>query len=153
MIGTSVMKESRRSSSIIHRKTVLTCCKAEFTFFLSGFSFHEYSRFMGQQVKGKAISWYPFSHFYPLYRRLDISRFIAAVSSPPRIAGRIRTENLRYPLFALVAAVLWRMLKTPVPLTNISRVLLNLIQRLIFVIFKDYSSLPMLTKLEFIFRL
>ena len=27
IIGTPVMKESRRSSYIIHRKSVLTCCK------------------------------------------------------------------------------------------------------------------------------
>ena len=37
----SVMKELRRSSTMIHQNSVLTCCKAEFTFLfflLSGFS-------------------------------------------------------------------------------------------------------------------
>ena len=95
MIGTSVMKNSRRSFPIIHRNSVLTCCKAEFTFSLSGFSFHEYSRFMGQQENGMAISLYPFYHFHPLHRRLDINRFIAEESSCPRIAGcRIQIKNL-----------------------------------------------------------
>ena len=63
--------------------------------FLSGFSFHEYSRFIGQQVTSS--------------------------SSTPRIAGsRTRTEN---------------------------------IERLIFVIFKELSSLPMLTQSTIIFCL
>ena len=48
---------------------------------------------------------------------------------------------------ALVAAVVWRMVKTRVTLGNICRVLLNLIRRLIFVIFKDssHSMFPQLT--------
>ena len=54
---------------------------------------------------------------------------------------------------ALVAAVVRRMLKTRVPLGNIPRVLLNPIKRLIFVMFKYSSSLPMFTKLTFIFSL
>ena len=55
MIGTSVMKELRRSSPIILRKSFLKRCKADFAFFiffLSGF----YSRFTGQQEKRKAVS-------------------------------------------------------------------------------------------------
>ena len=55
MAGTSVMKELRRSSPIILRKSFLKRCKADFAFFiffLSGF----YSRFTGHQEKGKAIS-------------------------------------------------------------------------------------------------
>ena len=35
MTGTSIIKELRRSSLIILHKFVLTCCKAEFPFFLS----------------------------------------------------------------------------------------------------------------------
>ena len=54
---------------------------------------------------------------------------------------------------ALVAAVVWRMLKTRVTLGNISRVLLNLTKRLIFAMFKDSSSLPMFTQLTVIFSL
>ena len=54
---------------------------------------------------------------------------------------------------ALVAAVVWRMLKTRVTLGNISRVLLNLTKRLIFVMFKDSSSLSMFMQLTFIFSL
>ena len=99
------MKESRCSSTIIHKKSVLTWCKAEFGFlcffffFQSSFFFHEYSRFTGQQVKGKAISCYPFFHFHTLYRHLDISRVIATESSPLRRAGsRTRARNLWYTL-------------------------------------------------------
>ena len=39
MIGTSILKELRRPLPVIHRKSVLTCCKAEFAFFRSSFSF------------------------------------------------------------------------------------------------------------------
>ena len=52
----------------------------------------------------------------------------------------------------LVASVR-RMLKSKVPQRNISRVLLNLIKRLILVIFKGYLSFPMLTQLAFMFSL
>ena len=106
MIGTSVMKESRCTSPIIHRKSVLTCCKAEFAFLFCFFSiwlfFHKYSRLTGQQVKEKAVSWYPFYHFHPLHRQLDIIRVIAAESSPLRTAGSPTwTENLWYTLFRI----------------------------------------------------
>ena len=45
MRGTSVMKESRCTSPIIHRKSVLTCCKAEFAFL---FCFFFYLTFLSQ---------------------------------------------------------------------------------------------------------
>ena len=45
------------------------------------------------------------------------------------------------------AAGVTRMLKTWVALTNISRVLLNLIKRLVFVMFKDSYLLPMFKQL------
>ena len=54
---------------------------------------------------------------------------------------------------ALVAAVVRRMLKTRVTLGNIHHVLLNLIKRLIFVMSKDSSFLPMFKQLTFIFSL
>ena len=65
------MKELRRSSLIILRKSVLICRKAElaFFFFLSGFLSSLY-------------------HFHPLHRPLDFSKVIAAEGSPLRIAGR-----------------------------------------------------------------
>ena len=65
------MKELRRSSLIILRKSVLICRKAElasFFFFLSGF-----------------LS--PLYHFHPLHRPLDPSKVIATEGSPLRIAG------------------------------------------------------------------
>ena len=71
-------------------------------FFSIWLFFHEYSRFTGQQVKGEAISLYPFYHFHPLHRHLDISWVIAAESSPLRIAGsRNQTWNLWCTLFRI----------------------------------------------------
>ena len=52
-----------------------------------------------------------------------------------------------------VAAVVKRILKTRVILGNISRVLLNLIKKLTFVIFTDSYLLPMFMQLTFIFHL
>ena len=65
------------------------------------------------------------------------------------------TRSLEFTLstLKLVAAVVRRMIKTRVPLRNISRVLLNLIKRLMFVILKGYFSLQMLAQLTFIFSL
>ena len=89
----SVVKESWRSSPIMHQKSVLTCCKAEFTFFPSGFSFHEYPRFMGQQVKGKDIIYLQIS-FLPLSP--------TSQSSPPRVAdSRTRSKNFWYTMFRI----------------------------------------------------
>ena len=128
------MEELRRSSPIIQQKSVYTCCKAQFTFFV-----------------------FFFLPFHLFHRHLNISQVIAAGSSTLRIAGSwTRTRNLWFPdasrlllsyaLFrigsftlALVSAVVRRMLKTRVTLGNISRVLLNLIKGLVFVIFKDSS--------------
>ena len=105
IIGTSVMKDSRRSSSTYTESLFLHVVKHNllFLFFFSiWLFFHEYSRFTGQQVKGEAISLYPFYHFHPLHRHLDISWVIAAESSPLRIAGsRNRTWSLWYTLFRI----------------------------------------------------
>ena len=52
----------------------------------------QHSRFTGQQGKGEGIYLTPLYHFHPLHRRLDISRVIAAGSSPLHIASsRTRT--------------------------------------------------------------
>ena len=69
-----------------------------FFFFLSGFFFHEHSRITELQGKGEGISLTPHYHFHPLHRQLDISRAIAAESSPLRIASsRTRAGNLWFP--------------------------------------------------------
>ena len=60
--------------------------------------FHEYSRFKGQQVKGKAFSLYPFYHFHLFHRHLDIYRVIATGSSPLRIADIRQPLSNREPL-------------------------------------------------------
>ena len=54
---------------------------------------------------------------------------------------------------AMEAAAVRRMLKTWVALGNIFRVLLNLIRRSIFVMFKDSYLLPMFKQLSFIIHL
>ena len=56
--------------------SVVRCCKAEFTFFLSGFFFQEYLQFTGLQQKGEAISLYLFCHFHTFHRHLDIRQFL-----------------------------------------------------------------------------
>ena len=88
-------KALRRSSPTILRKSVLTCCKAEFAFFSIWVFFHEYLQFSGQQRKGEAISLYPFCHYHLLHKYLDISRVIAAENSPLcKTSSRNRTGNL-----------------------------------------------------------
>ena len=72
--------------------------KVFFFFFSIWVFFHEHSRFTGQQGKGEGIYLTPLCHFHPLHRHLDISRAIAAESSPLHIAGsRTRTGNLWFP--------------------------------------------------------
>ena len=58
-----------------------------FFFFCIWLLFQEYSRFTGQQVKGEAISLYPFYHFHPIHRLLDIIWVIVTEISPLSIAG------------------------------------------------------------------
>ena len=70
-----------------------------FPFFLFGFSFHEHSRFTGQQGKREAISLTPLYHLHPLPRDLEIGQALAghttAENSPLHIANsRTRTRNL-----------------------------------------------------------
>ena len=61
---------------------VLTSCKAEYVLISIWVFFYEYSQFIGQQGKGEAISFYSFYHFHSLHKHLDITRVIAAESSP-----------------------------------------------------------------------
>ena len=69
-----------------------------FFFFSTWVFFHEHSRITGLQGKGEGISLTPHYHFHPLHRRLDISRAIAAESSPLRIASsRTRAGDLWFP--------------------------------------------------------
>ena len=50
-------------------------------------SFHELSRFTGQQGKAEVISLTPLCHFQPLHRYMDIRRVIIVGSSPLHIAS------------------------------------------------------------------
>ena len=84
------MKDLRQSSSTYTDSLFLHVVKHHllFLFFFSIWHFfHDYSRFTGQQVKEEAISLYPFYHFHPFHRHLDISWVITAKSSPLRTAG------------------------------------------------------------------
>ena len=67
-----------------------------FLFFSVLVFFHGYSRITGLQGKGEGISLTPQFHFHQLHRYLDISRAIAAESSPLHItSNRTRIGNLR----------------------------------------------------------
>ena len=71
----------------------------KFVFFCFFFSvwvfFYDHSRITEQQGKGEGISLTPQYHFHPLHRHSDISRAIAAESSPLHVASsRTRTGNL-----------------------------------------------------------
>ena len=65
----------------------------------------------------------------------------------------MRSLQLNPFTLAMEAAGVRRMLKTWVALRNIFRVLLNLIKRLIFAMFKDSYLLPMFKQLSFIIHL
>ena len=72
--------------------------KSNSSFFSIWVFLHDYSRFTGQQGKGKAISFTRLYHFHPLHRHLDISRAITPESSPLCIdSSRTRTGNLWFP--------------------------------------------------------
>ena len=157
------MKDSRRSSSTYTESLFLHVAKHIFRLFFSIYLFfQEYLRFTGQQVKGEAISLFPFYHFQPLHRYLDISWVIAVESSPLCIAGsRNRAMNLLVHVLqnSLFLQLHWQLpllgecLILGVTLGNISRVLSNLTKRLIFAVFKDSSSFPIFTQLTVMFSL
>ena len=85
----------------LQRETQLSmsyCDQVLFIYFSIWDSFHDYSRFTGQQRKGEAISLTPLFHFHTLQRHLDISRENAAGSSPLHIiSNRSQTGNLSFP--------------------------------------------------------
>ena len=74
------------------------CDQVLFIYFSIWDSFHDYSRFTGQQRKGEAISLTPLFHFHTLQRHLVISRENTAGSSPLHIiSNRSQTGNLWFP--------------------------------------------------------
>ena len=68
-----------------------------FFFFIWVF-FHEHSRFAGQQGKGEDIYLTPLYHFDPLHGHLDISRAIAAGSSPLGFRAQVANHQATRPL-------------------------------------------------------
>ena len=140
MIGTSVMKELRRSSPIIFRKSFLKCCKADFAFlifFLSGFFFTNIHD--SQDSKGRRkLSFYNFSttstRFIDtqtlaglLLQRAHLCAQLVVEIEPGtfdfllHVVNHETTRSLEFALSALglVAAFVGRILKTRVILRNI----------------------------------
>ena len=153
------MKDSRRSSSTIHQKSVVT---HNSLFFPTWFFFHEYSRFTTQQGKGQRLPPYILSITFTrltgiqtLARLLLQRAHISAQLAPGIEQGTFGTRSLAFTLstIALVAVAVRRMRKIRVTLGSNCRVLLILFKRFIFVMFKESSSLPMLSQLTFIFSL
>ena len=105
LIGISIMKDSRRSSSTYTESLFLHVVKHNLLFLLFFFYLAFLSRIFTihrTAGEGEAISLYTFYHFSPLHRHLDSSWVIAAESSPLRIAGSLnRTWNLWYTLFRI----------------------------------------------------
>ena len=106
IIGISAMKDSRYSSStytkslFLHVKHNLLFLVLLFFFYLAFLS--RIFMIHSQQVKGEAISLYPFYHFHPFHSHLDISWIISTESSYLRIAGtRNRRWNLWYTVFRI----------------------------------------------------
>ena len=98
LIGISIMKDSRRSSSTYTESLFLHVVKHNLLLFFSIWHFfHEYTRFTGG-----GYLFIPFLSLPPLHRHLNISWVIAAESSSLSIAGsRNRTWNLWYTLFRI----------------------------------------------------
>ena len=98
-IGTSVMKELRRSSPIILRKSFLKCYKADFIFFIFFsiwiFFFMNIHTSQDNRGRGKLSLYIFFYHFHSLHIHLDISGFNALEGSPLEKGGsQIRNVNL-----------------------------------------------------------
>ena len=97
VMGTSIMKESRCYSSIIHRTSILTYCKASFAFFVFFFLLAFLSRIFTFHRTAHEGRGYLLIFFLPIPPASItlISRVIAAESSPLRTAAsRSRTESL-----------------------------------------------------------
>ena len=164
IIGTSVMKDSRRSSSTYTESLFLHVVKHNLLFlffFLSGFSFTNIHDSQDSRCRRRLP---PYIFSTTSTRFTDTQTLAGLLLQRAHLCAQLAagiehgifgTRSLEFTLstLALVAAVVRRMLKTRVTLGNISRVLLNLTKRLIFAMFKDSSSLPMFTKLTVIFSL
>ena len=154
------MIDSKRCSSTIHQESVLRCSYNSF-FFLPGFSFTKINYLQDSRWRGRlspyilSITSTCFADTWTLAGLLLQRTHICALLAAGVEHGTFCTRSLEstFSALALVAAVARRMLITWVTLGNISRVLLNLFKRLIFVIFKDSSPLSMFPQLTFIFSL
>ena len=73
----------------------LWALQLNFSIFSTWALFYKHSRIIGLQGKGEGIQLTPYYHFYPLRKHLDISRVIAAGSSPLHIASS-RTQTFGF---------------------------------------------------------
>ena len=155
------MKDSRRSSSTYTESLFLHVVKSNLLFF---FYLAFLSRiFTIHRTAGKGglylvLLFTTSPHFTGtqtlaglLLQRAHLCTQLAARTK----RGTLATCYLEFTIstLALVPTVVRKMIKTLVTLGNFSRVLLNLTKRLIFVLFKDSSSLSMFTQLTLIFSL
>ena len=171
MIMTSVIKELRRSSLVTLQKCVLTCHKAELAsfFFLSGFFF---TNIMNQRAVEEGVDYF-FNSSLPLSPAIETFRHSPGYwcreltsahswqpgsNQKPLVSyWKLLSTKLSYPLkcapstLTMITDVVRSMLKTWATLRDIFLVLLNLIKRFIFVVFKLLP--PMFTQLTFIFSL
>ena len=84
--------------SLLSEETMRSLGSTKRVFFSIWVFYHDHSRITGLQGKGEGISLTPNYHFHPPHRHLDISRAIAAESSPLHIASSwTRTGNLWFP--------------------------------------------------------
>ena len=135
------MKDSRHSSFTYTEGLFFHVVKHNllflFLFYSIWFFFHEYSRFTGQQVKGRLTPYFlstfstHFTNTQTLAGLLLQRAHLCAQLAAGIEHGTFGTRSLEFTLstLALVAAVVRRMLKTRVTLGNISRVLLSLTKR------------------------
>ena len=159
------MKDSGHSSSTYTESLFLHVVNYNLLFylffFLSGFSFTNIHDLQDSRCRGR-LSSYLLSTISTcftdtqtlaalLLQRIKLCAQLAAGLEH----GTFATHSLEFALstLVLVAAVVRKMLTTRVTLKNISYVLLNLTKRLIFIMFKDSSSLSMFTQFLFIYSL
>ena len=137
------MKDSRRCSST--KSLFLHVITHNSLFFLPGFSFTNILDLQDSRLRGR-LSLYILSTtstrstgIQTLAGLLLQRAHISAQLAPGIKHGTFGTRSLEFTLstFALVAAVVRRMLKTLVKLGNNFLALLNLVKILIFVMFKD----------------
>ena len=131
------MKDLRRCSSTIREESILTCCNAQFSFFLPAFSLTNIHNLQDSMRRGR-LSLYTLS---TTPTRITDTQTLAGLLLQRALISAQLAAGIKHSTFgtcyleftlstlALVAAVVMRILKTCVTLGNISRVFLSLFKR------------------------